>query len=109
MSADAPDNELTPREFGLLAGHAWGLASQTAPADSAEVAETGIVPLELPDVAFRMDVGARMAEFPDSVGAESEFWYAFVHGFQLSSSRTWRRSATGTDRGTALVDAPIRR
>ena len=29
MSTDASDNELTPRELGLLAGHAWGSASAT--------------------------------------------------------------------------------
>ena len=31
MSTDASDNELTPRELGLLAGHAWGSASARRP------------------------------------------------------------------------------
>ena len=30
MSTDATENALTPRELGLLAGHAWGSASATA-------------------------------------------------------------------------------
>jgi len=73
------------------------------------VTETGTVPLDLLDIGFQTGVAARMAEFPDAVGAEREFWHAFVHGFELSSSRTWRGSAPGADRGPAPVGAPIRR
>jgi hypothetical protein len=109
MSADTADNELTPREFGLLAGHTWGLASESTSADGADPAERGIEVLDLVDSTFQTDVTARMAEFPDAAEAESEFWHAFAHAFELSSSRTWRGSSTGADRGTAGVGAPIRR
>jgi hypothetical protein len=50
-----------------------------------------------------------MAEFPDAAEAESEFWQGFVHGFELSSSRSWRGSSIGADQGPAVVGAPIRR
>lgn len=109
MSDDAADNGLTPRDFGMLAGHTWGLASDTASADGAESAERGIEALDLVDSAFQTSVATRMAEFPDAAEAESEFWHAFAHAFELSSSRTWRRSSIGTDRGAAGVGAPIRR
>jgi hypothetical protein len=109
MSDDAADDELTPRNFGMLAGHTWGLASDTASADGAESAERGIEALDLVDSAFQTSVATRMAEFPDAAEAESEFWHAFAHAFELSSSRTWRRSSIGTDRGAAGVGAPIRR
>lgn len=108
MSADAADNELTPREFGLLAGHTWGLASDTASADGAESAEREIEVLNLVDSTFQTGVAARMAEFPDAAEAENEFWHAFADAFELSSSRTWRESSIGTDRATG-VGAPIRR
>jgi hypothetical protein len=49
-----------------------------------------------------------MAEFPDAPEAESEFWQAFVHAFELSSSKTWRGPSRGSDRATG-VRAPIRR
>jgi hypothetical protein len=49
-----------------------------------------------------------MAEFPDAAEAESEFWHAFAHAFELSSSKTWRGSSLGSDRATG-VRAPIRR
>ena len=109
MNDDAADNELTPRDFGMLAGHTWGLASGTASVDRAESAEREIEVPNLVDSAFQTGVAARMAEFPDAAEAESEFWHAFAHAFELSSSRTWRRSSIGTDRGAAGVGAPIRR
>ncbi len=105
MSADAADNELTPREFGMLAGHTWGLASDTTSADGAEPAEEV---LDLVDRTFQTGVAARMGEFPDAAEAESEFWRAFAHAFDFSSSRTWRGPSMGTDRATG-VGAPIRR
>ena len=108
MSDDAADNELTPREFGMLAGHTWGLASDTASADGAEPAERGIEVLDLVDSTFQTGVAARMGEFPDAAEAEREFWRAFAHAFDFSSSRTWRRPLMGTDRATG-VGAPIRR
>jgi hypothetical protein len=109
MSTDATDNEFTPRELGLLAGHAWGSASATTSGEVAEVAETGIVPEDVLDITFQTGVAARMAEFPDAAEAESEFWQGFVHGFELSSSRTWRGSPRRPDWGTADFGAPIRR
>ena len=109
MSTDASDNELTPRELGLLAGHAWGSASVTTSAEVAEMAETGSAPHEVLDITFQTGVAARMAEFPYAAEAESEFWQGFVHGFELSSSRTWRGSPKSLDLGTADFGAPIRR
>jgi hypothetical protein len=109
MSADAADNKLTPREFGLMAGHAWGLASDAASADGAEPDKAWLEALDLVDSTFQKGVSARMAEFPDASGAESEFWHAFAHAFELSSSRTWRGFSTGADRRTTGVGAPIRR
>jgi hypothetical protein len=108
MSDDAADNELTPRDFGMLAGHTWGLASDPAPAYRAESAEGEIEVLNLVDSTFRTGVAARMAEFPDADEAESEFWHAFAHAFELSSAKTWRGSSRGSDRATG-VRAPIRR
>jgi hypothetical protein len=108
MSADAADTELTPREFGLLAGHTWGLAADTTSEDGAEPAERGIEALDLVDNSFQTDVAARMAEFPDAAEAESEFWQAFAHAFELSSSGRWRGSSIGPDRVTG-DGAPIRR
>jgi hypothetical protein len=49
-----------------------------------------------------------MAEFPDAAGAESQFWHAFAHAFELSSSKTWRGPSLASDRA-AGVRAPIRR
>lgn len=109
MSTDASDNELTPRELGLLAGHAWGSASVTTSAEIAEAAETEIMPEDVLDITFQTGVAARMAEFPHAAQAESEFWQGFIHGFDLSSSRTWRGSPRRTDLGTADFGAPIRR
>jgi hypothetical protein len=108
MSDDAADNELTPRDFGMLAGHTWGLASDTASADGAESAESETEVLNLVDSTFQTGVAARMAEFPDAAEAESEFWHAFAHAFELSSSKTWRGSSLGRDRATG-ARAPIRR
>jgi hypothetical protein len=108
MSDDAADNELTPRDFGMLAGHTWGLASDTASADGAEPAEREIEVLNLVDSTFQTGVAARMAEFPDAAEAESEFWHAFAHAFELSSSKTWRGSSLRRDRATG-ASAPIRR
>ena len=108
MSADGADTELTPREFGLLAGHTWGLASDTTSADGADPAAREIEVLDLVDTTFETGVAARMAEFPDAAEAESEFWRAFAHAFDFSSSRTWRGPSMGTDRATG-VGAPIRR
>jgi hypothetical protein len=108
MSDDAADNELKPRDFGMLAGHTWGLASDTASADRAESAEREIEVLNLVDSTFQTGVAARMAEFPDAAEAESEFWHAFAHAFELSSLKTWRGSSLGSDRATG-VRAPIRR
>ena len=108
MSDDAADKELTPRDFGMLAGHTWGLASDTASADGAESAEREIEVLNLVDSTFQTGVAARMAEFPDAAEAESEFWHAFAHAFELSSSKTWRGSSLGRDRATG-ARAPIRR
>ena len=107
MSTDASDNELTPRELGLLAGHAWGSAAATAEVE--ETAETGSAPHDVLDITFQTGVAARMAEFPYAAEAESEFWQGFVHGFELSSSRTRRGSQKRTDWGTADFGAAIRR
>ena len=87
MSDDAADDELTPRNFGMLAGHTWGLASDTASADGAESAERGIEALDLVDSAFQTSVATRMAEFPDAAEAESEFWHAFAHAFDPAVAR----------------------
>ena len=108
MSDDAADNELTPRDFGMLAGHTWGLASETESADGAESAGREIEVLNLVDSTFQTGVAARMAEFPDAAEAEGEFWHAFAHAFELASSKTWRGSSLGNDRATG-VRAPIRR
>ena len=109
MSTDATANALTPRELGLLAGHAWGSASATTSTEVAEVAETGLVPQDVLDTTFQTGVAARLAEFPYAAEAEGEFWEGFVHGFELSSSRTWRGSPKRLDLGTADFGAPIRR
>ena len=61
------------------------------------------------DVPFRMGVAAKLAEFPDVAAAENEFWQSFRHGFELSSSRTWRESSPGADLGGAGVGVPVRR
>jgi hypothetical protein len=108
MSDDAADNGLTPRDFGMLAGHTWGLASDTASADGPGSAERELEVLNLVDSTFQRGVAARMAEFPDAAEAESEFWHAFAHAFELSSSKTWRGPSLASDRA-AGVRAPIRR
>ncbi len=69
----------------------------------------GLVPQDVLDTTFQTGVAARLAEFPYAAEAESEFWEGFVHGFELSSSRTWRGSPKRTDWGAADFDAPIRR
>ncbi len=92
----------------MLAGHTWGLASDTASADGPGSAERELEVLNLVDSTFQRGVAARMAEFPDAAEAESEFWHAFAHAFELSSSKTWRGSSLGSDRATG-VRAPIRR
>ena len=108
MRTDAIDNELTPGEFGLLAGNAWGTASG-AGLENPTPGETPMLPMGLLDTTFRAGVAARMAEFPDAAEAESAFWHAFVSGFELSSARTWRGSLGGANRESAVFCAPIRR
>ena len=109
MSADATESELMPRELGLLAGHAWGLAAGTTPVAHAKVGEPALLTRAALDVPFRMGVAAKLAEFPDVAAAENEFWQSFRHGFELSSSRTWRESSPGADLGGAGVGVPVRR
>jgi hypothetical protein len=72
------DEEFTPRELGLLAGHAW--AKTALPIEVTMAAEEG----EMPEGAWETIMGAgmrdRLDEFEDSDAAEETFLEGFHHG-----------------------------
>lgn len=72
------DDEFTPRELGLLTGHAWAVHADAK--DVAEVAETQVLPEVVLDVVLEAGVKMRLMEFDDPLAAEREFWPGFVHG-----------------------------
>jgi hypothetical protein len=64
------DDDLTPRERGLLAGHAWAQHRVSTHDQVKEVAETGVVPDEVRELVTNVDLPT----------ADDAFWKGFVHG-----------------------------
>lgn len=71
------DDEFTPRERGLLIGHAW--AQEAAPLEAAKrVAETEQVPDDVRETV--LDSMRERLEASIDPNAEGAFWGGFVHG-----------------------------
>lgn len=76
------DDEFTPRELGLLAGHAWAVVA--ANAEVGEVVWTGVLPEVVLNKVLDAGVKERLEEFDDPLAAEREFWPGFFHGARAS-------------------------
>lgn len=70
--------EFTPRELGLLSGHAWAVLA--SPEECKAVADEELVPDDVMDMVLQAGVRERMLEFDEPDAAEGEFWRGFVHG-----------------------------
>jgi hypothetical protein len=73
------DDEFTPRERGLLIGHAW--AQEAASPEAAKrVVESGHVPDDVREVVLEPGGMLKRLEASIDPNAEDAFWGGFVHG-----------------------------
>jgi hypothetical protein len=79
-----PDDELTPREVGILAGYEWvrlhaRSGPRTSDGDLAALTDTGLVSAETRETVLAAGMRERLDASKDP-DAEEAFWGGFVHG-----------------------------
>ena len=81
-------DEFTPRDLGLLTGHAW--AKNALPIDVTTAAEEGVVPDETWDTIMATGMRERLDEFDDPA-ADEAFLAGFYHGVRAFIVEDLRR------------------